>query len=146
MSTKENVVSRTFADIYLEEHGWNLISYLHGLTKLCHEASREGGWWTDISTGEPQELTGELFGLKMSLIHSEISEALEAFRKDLKDDKIPHRAGVEVELADAIIRICDLAGKMNLDLGGAILEKLEYNSKRADHKVENRKEAGGKKF
>ena len=33
-----------------------------------------------------------------------------------------------------------------LDIGGAIMEKLEYNKNRADHKIENRKLNGGKKF
>ena len=37
---------------------------------------------------------------------------------------------VEVELADAVIRIADLAGALGLDLGGAIAEKLEYNRNR----------------
>lgn len=43
------------------------------------------------------------------------------------DDKIPHRSMLEVELADALIRICDMAGGLGLDLEGAVLEKLEYN-------------------
>jgi hypothetical protein len=52
----------------------------------------------------------------------------------------------EVELADAVIRIFDLAGGYGLDLGGALAEKLEYNASRADHKPENRKDLFGKKF
>jgi NTP pyrophosphatase (non-canonical NTP hydrolase) len=67
---------------------------------------------------------------KLALIHSEISEAMEADRKDLMDDKLLHRKGLEVELADAFIRICDMAGGLNMDLGGAIIEKLEYNRNR----------------
>jgi NTP pyrophosphatase (non-canonical NTP hydrolase) len=53
---------------------------------------------------------------------------------------------VEVELADALIRICDLAGYLGLDLGGAYRAKLEYNENRADHKPENRAIEGGKRF
>ena len=53
---------------------------------------------------------------------------------------------VEVELADAVIRIFDLAGAMNLELGEAIAEKVEFNSTREDHKIENRKADSGKKF
>ncbi|MFX6318865.1 hypothetical protein ABTF97_18600, partial [Acinetobacter baumannii] len=82
----------------------------------------------------------------LCLIHSEISEAMEGHRKNLMDDKIPHRSMLEVELADALIRICDMAGGLGLDLEGAVLEKLEYNQKRADHKIENRLKADGKKF
>ena len=62
------------------------------------------------------------------------------------DDKLPHRKMVEVELADAVIRIFDLAGAMEMDLGGALVEKLVYNTSREDHKKENREAAGGKKF
>jgi NTP pyrophosphatase (non-canonical NTP hydrolase) len=78
------------------------------------------------------------------LIHSEVSEALEGVRKDTADTHLPHRKAVEVELADAMIRIFDLAGQMDLDLAGAILEKLAYNQQRADHKPEARNAIGGK--
>lgn len=70
------------------------------------------------------------FGEKVALMHSELSEALEADRKDLMDDKLPHRKGVEVELADEVIRVFDWCGKMGLDIGGAIMEKLAYNETR----------------
>jgi ribosome-associated protein YbcJ (S4-like RNA binding protein) len=53
---------------------------------------------------------------------------------------------IEVELADAIIRIGDLAAYLGLDLGGATVEKLAYNSVREDHKIENRRGKNGKKF
>ncbi len=71
---------------------------------------------------------------------------MEGHRKGLADDKLPHRLMVEVELADAVIRIADLAGALGLDLGGAIAEKLEYNRNRPDHKPENRNADGGKKY
>lgn len=113
------------------------------LVTLCHGASVRGGWWHDLQTGEPlQRNVPEM----LCLIHSEISEAMEGYRKNLMDDKLPHRRMLEVELADAVIRIADLCGGLKLDLAGAILEKLEYNAKRADHKPENRAKEGGKKF
>lgn len=82
----------------------------------------------------------------IALIHSEISEALEGVRKNCPDDKLPHRKMEEVELADALIRIFDYAGAHNLDLGGALVEKMAYNRSRADHKPENRRKEGGKKI
>lgn len=100
-------------------------------------------WWQDLVTGEPIERNvGEL----LCLVHSEISEALEGFRKDRMDEHLPTRKALEVELADAVIRIFDLAGGLNLDLAGAIYDKCKYNCNRADHKPEFRILPGGKKF
>jgi hypothetical protein len=71
---------------------------------------------------------------------------MEGARKGLMDDKLPARTMLEVELADAVIRIFDMAGGLHLDLGGAIAEKLAYNAQRADHKPGNRIKPGGKTF
>ena len=75
----------------------------------------------------------------IALMHSELSEALEADRKDLKDNKLTHRSGLEVELADAIIRIKDFAQGKDLDVDGAIEEKLAYNTTRPYLHGENKK-------
>lgn len=100
-------------------------------------------WWRDLETGEPLERNrGEL----LMLIVSEIAEAMEGERKDLMDDKLPHRRMAEVELADAFIRIADYCGGMGYDLEGAYEEKRAFNKTRADHKPENRRKPGGKKF
>jgi hypothetical protein len=85
-------------------------------------------------------------GTKLCLIHSEVSEALEGARKGLMDSHLKHRKAEEVELADAIIRIFDLAGARKLDLYGAVVEKMEYNLHRPDHKREARAAEGGKKI
>ena len=82
---------------------------------------------------------------KLMLIVTELAEAMEGYRKDLMDDKLPHRKMLEVELADAMIRIFDLAAALELDLGGALIEKMAYNAQRADHQIENRLKPGGKK-
>lgn len=116
---------------------------INSLSTLIHDVNIEAGWWTDLKTGAKKERNvGEL----LCLIHSEISEAMEGHRKGLMDDKLPHRKMFEVELADALIRIFDLAGAHSLDLGGAMKEKMEYNKVREDHKIENRLKEGGKSY
>lgn len=112
----------------------------------CHAASATAGWWVDATTGVSVKANPLCFSNKLALIHSEISEAMEGDRKGLKDDKLPHRDMREVELADAVIRIMDLAGAYGMDIGGAIAEKMEYNAQRLDHKPEHRAAAGGKAY
>tara|TARA_B100001079_G_scaffold190327_1_gene164178 strand:+ start:8326 stop:9066 length:741 start_codon:yes stop_codon:yes gene_type:complete len=176
------------------------------LLREGHNASWRNGWWHDLETGEQLSRNkGEM----LCLIHSEISEGFEADMSGQSDDKLPHREGAEVELADALIRIADYMGgfgyplfrdaekeirpawmswaglhylvdtimemerkrakadiqeregigacmsslllaivayaeRRGFDIWGAAREKLAYNAQRADHKPENRRQAGGK--
>lgn len=119
---------------------------LQSATALCHGLAAKSGWWTDKATGQRQTLQQINVPEKLCLIHSEISEGMEGHRKNLMDDKLPHRKMLEVELADALIRIHDLAGFLGLDLAGAVIEKLAFNQQRPDHKMENRLKEGGKAF
>lgn len=112
------------------------VETLKNIQTQIYDYNVQAGWHD-----KPREV-----GTLISLIHSELSECLEGFRKDVMDDHLPHRKMAEVELADAIIRIFDLGGRYNFDLGGAISEKMDYNSRREDHKRENRSQPGGKKF
>lgn len=120
----------------------HLANPINEMVGECHARSLGAGWYHDPKTGLPRELN---VPEKLCLVHSEISEALESHRKNLNDDHLPHRKGIEVELADAVIRIFDLCGALGLDLGSAIVEKLAYNAVRPDHKPEARA-AGGKAF
>jgi len=116
--------------------GTYMADQLNTLVRLCSGLSKDSGWHD-----KPVE-----FGTRIALIHSEASEALEGHRKGLMDDHLPNRPMAEVELADVIIRVCDLAGIEGYDLGGALIEKLKYNQQRADHKKENRDKDGGNKY
>ena len=73
------------------------------LAKKIHKQNCKVGWWDD-------PIPEDIMFTKLQLVNSEIAEATEAERKDLMDDHLPHRKGGEVELADAMIRLLDLAG------------------------------------
>lgn len=114
---------------------------LNDYAEICHNANEK--WWHDPTTGVKVDRNkGEL----LCLIHSEISEAMEGERKNLEDDKLPHRRMAEVELADALIRIFDYAGAFGYDLQGAFEEKMAFNKRRKDHTHEARQKDKGKKF
>lgn len=121
---------------------------------LCHERSFAAGWWHDtegnpyvsVVDGVVVEHNEHTVACKLMLGVSEIAEAMEAHRKGAMDDKLPHRTGLECELADLVIRAGDLAGMLRLDLAGAIEEKMAFNLIRHDHQTVNRRKPGGKRY
>ena len=132
---------------------------INAMRDHCHEAADAAGWWFQRTLGmnikevirtptTPLQtfIANNVVGTKLALIHSEVSEAMEGHRKGKMDEHLPHLPSINVELADAYIRICDLAGAMNIDLGQAVAEKMAYNATRADHKPENREAPGGKAY
>jgi len=128
------------------EHTLNVSAMIRGLqlsTDVSHTLARRSGWWAEYDA-MPEQYRKYFVVTKLMLCVSELSESMEGYRKSINDDHLPHREMFEVELADALIRIFDLAGALGLDLASALIEKLVYNQHRADHKPENRAAPGGK--
>lgn len=120
------------------------------LIKKVHKQNKKAGWWNDLYTNESlTNKPGEPFVRNVPelliMVHSEITEAFEGYRSNLMDSHLPQYNSLTVELADAVIRIFDIAGGLGLNLAGAIQDKLEYNKNRADHKKSNRLKDNGKK-
>ena len=114
---------------------------INELAIIVHEANKL--WWTDLETGKPLERNVPEM---LMLMVSELAEAMEGHRKNLMDDKLPHRKMLEGEIADCLIRMLDFCGVLGLDLGGAFVEKMDYNSKRIDHKKKARLAENGKRY
>jgi NTP pyrophosphatase (non-canonical NTP hydrolase) len=117
-----------------------LAKTLNDFSKLCR--SDNDKWWRRPNGRKLTRNDGELFMLMVS----EVAEAMEGVRKDSMDDHLPHRKMVEVELADVLIRVFDYCGEHNLDIGGAFMEKRNYNAIRKDHSYAERSKPNGKKW
>lgn len=97
------------------------------LCKISHQIVKDKGWFDDRDLNSTD--TRLAF---CALAHSEISEAVECFRKNDLHIRIENGKpeGAVVELADAVISICNTCEALGLNLEEAIKVKTEYNSKR----------------
>lgn len=105
------------------------------------EVNHANGWYD----------TARTFGEDIALLHSEVSEAFEAWRGHGFDDATAHWAyrkgdrgedlridnpkpeGVGSELADLLIRLLDTADRANVDLDAEYERKIAYNRTRGYH-------------
>lgn len=82
--------------------------------KEVHQYAKDKGWW------EEKREVPEL----LCLIHSEISEALEAYRNNVP---IGEKHSLAEELADAVIRIWDMSEALNINIVEEVNKKHKYN-------------------
>lgn len=104
------------------------------LQAQAYGLARDKGWWDrdPIASGKTVEGTRSILS-KLALVHAEVSEAVECAREGQYEywtSESGKPEGMVVELADTVIRICDLCGALNLDLQSAIIAKHEYNKTR----------------
>ena len=111
---------------YQEQFKW----MFRNLQIIAHDTALEKGWWNPPTT----------FGEQLVLFHAEISEALEEFRSGKLPNEIyvstqleqPDKPeGIPIEFADLLIRLLDTCEYYDIDLIGAVLEKMEYNKTRS---------------
>lgn len=105
----------------IDDIGPSLPVALLTIGAAIHENKLANGWTvtTEGSWSDENQIPADL-----ALIHSEVSEALEAFRKD-------DRANFAEELADVMIRVVGLAHGLGIDLGVEVVAKVEKNRARA---------------
>jgi len=103
------------------------------LQRESHQVAKDHGWWDKVSE--------DIIPAKIALMHSELSEALEEYRTNHMDVYYPTWSedsdgpdkpeGFGVELADAIIRIFDLAEWLDISMEDLVDEKMLYNKSRS---------------
>ena len=94
---------------------------LHELATQIHQFNVDKGWWDEYLEDKTKR-----FDTSMMLVISELLEAMEGCRKDAMDDKLPEYPMFDVELADAAIRLLDLAGAYEIENR---IRKLQFKSR-----------------
>lgn len=97
---------------------------LNDLSAECSRNAYEHGWHDKDRS----------FGDVISLIHSELSEALEDYRDGKSINEVywegEKPCGIPVELADVLIRIFDFCGQNGINIQSALEKKMKYNKTR----------------
>ena len=98
---------------------------LNDLRDECHGIAKEKGWYSDGDRN---------VGEALMLVVTEVAEAMEEVRVGrmgtYRDALTGKPEGFEIEIADILIRLFDLAGYLKIDLDEAVRQKIAYNRTR----------------
>lgn len=111
----------------------NYVAALNELADKISDTAEEKGFWDIDHAGD----TG-IIGLKLALIHSEVSEALAVHRAeydDSEEDVVTRMTPLQEddfaeELADILIRVLDVSGYYGFDIGNIVIDKMQKNQGR----------------
>lgn len=108
---------------------------IKGLMRRAYLINKSNGWWPNDVINRTNEHNAETWISRLALVGTEVSEAIEDIRNGHFDEATAGGAvmkpiGLPSELADICIRVFDMAEQAGIDLEGAIVRKLDYNSKR----------------
>lgn len=99
--------------------------------EMAYATSKKNGFHEEDIALEQNNRGIEQFGFRLSLMHAELGEALEAARDgNPACTKTPGFSSIEEELADVVIRAMDTAETYGFNLGGAIEAKMKFNESR----------------
>lgn len=99
-------------------------AYILLTSRDVHERAVAAGWWTDLTTGESTIGLRDFISM-CGLIITELTEAYDGYLISAKDDKLPDRPQLEVELADSFIRMGDTSYGCGVNLAAGLAAVLD---------------------
>lgn len=113
------------------DHEMKAMESINHLTEEAHRNALEHGFYAEaedilselVDPEQIRELEKTQCLAKLALIDSEVGEAVHAVQHGDKEN-------LYEEMCDIIIRVLDMAGWLNINLGARLIAKMEYNRTR----------------